>query len=520
MSHPTSTASDWHAIVIGSGMGGMTTAAALAHQGRRVLVLEKHDVLGGLTHEFSRAGYRWDVGVHYVGAMHAQTRFGKILHRLTDQSLSFAALPEVYDRLSFNGDFEFGVRHPEQAYFDDLALRFPAERAGLQGYREAMKRASRAAISVFVARSVPKPIGLLMRWLKRAEIARWAGRTTAQVVADYTRCAELAAVLTAQWGDYGAPPCEGSFALHALTISSYWEGAFYPVGGARSIAPALLHTVQAAGGAVRSGAAVRALRWRDGRVVGVVLESGEELASRWVISGIGARETVSRLLPEPIQQQAWARQIMSLQPNVAHCGLYIGWRLRDGETPQALGVGAHNDWIYPGWDVAPPIWKDLFDQLQPPAMFVSFPSLKDPAHQEPQHTAELIVWVDWSLVDAWADTPTGQRDPEYLGVKGAIKQSMLRAFAQHYPQIAERMEVSELSTPLSTVTYTSHDRGAFYGLECTPRRMLCDALAPRTPVPGLVLTGQDVCGPGVQGAMAGGLFAAASIDPRVMRWFA
>ena len=57
----------WDAIIIGSGAGGMAAAAALARLGRRVLLLEKHYVAGGLTHEFSRQGYRWDVGVHYLG---------------------------------------------------------------------------------------------------------------------------------------------------------------------------------------------------------------------------------------------------------------------------------------------------------------------------------------------------------------------------------------------------------------------------------------------------------------------
>ena len=54
-------------LVVGSGMGGMTTSAMLAKLGRRVLVLEQHYVPGGFTHAFPRKGYNWDVGVHVVG---------------------------------------------------------------------------------------------------------------------------------------------------------------------------------------------------------------------------------------------------------------------------------------------------------------------------------------------------------------------------------------------------------------------------------------------------------------------
>ncbi len=51
-------AQPWGVLVIGSGLGGLAAAAALARTGRRVLVLERHTVVGGLTHTFARQGWR------------------------------------------------------------------------------------------------------------------------------------------------------------------------------------------------------------------------------------------------------------------------------------------------------------------------------------------------------------------------------------------------------------------------------------------------------------------------------
>jgi all-trans-retinol 13,14-reductase len=59
----------WDAIVLGSGIGGLACAAALARTGYAVLVVEQHYVAGGLTQTFHRSGFRWDVGVHYLGEM-------------------------------------------------------------------------------------------------------------------------------------------------------------------------------------------------------------------------------------------------------------------------------------------------------------------------------------------------------------------------------------------------------------------------------------------------------------------
>ena len=505
----------WDAIIIGSGAGGMAAAAALARLGRRVLLLEKHYVAGGLTHEFSRQGYRWDVGVHYVGEMQEGGQMRRLLEWLTGNPPAFAPMPEGYDRVLLPDGFEFTIRHPEQAFFNDLIAKFPTERAGIEAYRQALKAASKAAVSLFSSRSMPKPIGAAIRWFKRDAIQRWVGRTTAEVIAETTRNPQLAALLAAQWGDYGGIPSEGSFAMHAMVVMSYWHGAYYPVGGAEKIAPAFIAAIEKAGGQVRTSAAVAEIRIEGGRAVGVTLEGGEQIDAPLVISAIGAGETVRGLLPEAVRQQPWAKEILQLKPNIAHFCLYLGWKLGEGETPQALGARANNDWWFESMDVGDAIWRDPFEQATPPTMFVSFPTLKDAAHASPQHTAEVIVWADWNLMAEWANSAFGARDPDYQALKDSMKEALLKAFAERYPEIAQRIEVAELSTPLSTVTFTSHQRGAFYGLEATPRRMLASALSPRTPVKGLLLAGQDVCTPGVQGALIGGLFAAGCVNPKV-----
>ena len=63
----------YDALVIGSGIGGLTTAALLSELGWRVAVLEQHYTAGGATHSYDRAGYEWDVGVHYIGDMGTKT---------------------------------------------------------------------------------------------------------------------------------------------------------------------------------------------------------------------------------------------------------------------------------------------------------------------------------------------------------------------------------------------------------------------------------------------------------------
>ena len=99
----------YDAIVIGSGMGGMTTAACLSRLGKKVLVLEQHYTAGGFTHAYARNGYEWDVGVHYIGDVGSRRSLSRQLFDfVSDAQLEWAPMDNNYDRF-FIGDEQFEI---------------------------------------------------------------------------------------------------------------------------------------------------------------------------------------------------------------------------------------------------------------------------------------------------------------------------------------------------------------------------------------------------------------------------
>lgn len=161
------------------------------------------------------------------------------------------------------------------------------------------------------------------------------------------------------------------------------------------------------------------------------------------------------------------------------------------------------------------MWERPADE-EAPALFVSFPSLKDPAHADPEHhTAEVTCLCRWEPFSAWAGSAPGHRPEEYEASKAWIGESLLAQFKRHFPRLAPLVDFHELSTPLSQASFVMADRGAMYGLEMSAERMRRSALKVRTPVRGLLLAGQDVVSPGIQGAFMGGFMAAAAIEPRL-----
>jgi all-trans-retinol 13,14-reductase len=254
---------------------------------------------------------------------------------------------------------------------------------------------------------------------------------------------------------------------------------------------------------------------KNGKAVGVCTRSSEEINAPVIVSAIGAGETVKRLLPEEIREQHWAREIATFKPAICHFEVFLGF---EGDIARH-GATRSNHWFYESWDTNDAIWA-VADGGPIPMMFVSFPSLKDPAHHpgpSSKHTGEMLVWADWLSVREVAAGGAEERADEWAAFKRSIESKMTGFFREKFPALAPLIVYRELGTPLATASFTGHEKGGFYGVETTPRRMLSDALNARTPVPGLFFAGQDVMTPGIAGALSGGLLGAAAIDPRVFQ---
>ena len=508
---PNRLAPAYDAVVIGSGMSGLTTAALLSDLGQRVCVLEQHYTAGGFTHSYERAGYEWDVGVHYIGEVGAPTRTRKLFDYLSGNQLEWAPMDDEYDRF-YVGDKVFSAVAGKQAFRDNLARQFPNETEAIDRYLALLGRSGEALSALGMGRGMPGWMGAAIKpWLAWKQRGAFH-RTTWDVLSELTDDRDLIATLCGQWGDMGLPPKRSPFMAHAMIARHYLYGGYYPVGGSWRIADTIIPKIRAGGGEVFTYARVEEIRVEDGKVGGVRMNDGHSIDCECVISSAGVLNTFNGLLPDEVATNSGYRQLLdTVEPSVGHLGVYIGLR----ETATALGLPRTNYWVYPSNDYDAALDAFLENPEAPfPIVYISFPSAKDPDYEN-RHpgtaTIEIVAPAPYEWFEKWRDETWGKRGDDYEALKQHFGERLMETLYEKVPQVRGKVDYWEVSTPLSTNWFGGYQRGELYGLAQTGERLEQDWLRPKTKIPGLWLTGQDTLTCGVTGAMMAGLITTMSM---------
>ena len=301
--------------------------------------------------------------------------------------------------------------------------------------------------------------------------------------------------------------------MHALGGTGTTSAAArYPVGGAARIAATILPVMAAASGRVLINAEVAEIVLAGGRAVGVrMAETGEVISAPLIVSDAGVVNTFGRLLPAELPAIAAIRaDLRTAPPSTAHVALYVGLR----GTARELGLPRAD--LYDPSRRAPRAHprRDRSVGAARGLHLVSLgegPRLRAPLSRQGDDRSGVVRTL--GAVRAVARDALAQaRGEEYDAVKSGLAAHLLAMLETHVPQVRGRVDVHELSTPLSTRHFAAHPHGEIYGLAHDPERFRRAWLYPRTPVHGLYLTGADVAvSLRVGGALMGAVMCTSAI---------
>lgn len=498
---------DFDAVVIGSGIGGLAAAVALARSGQRVAVFEQHYLPGGWAHSFDLDGYRFSPGVHYIGELGpggaTRTLFEGL--GLGADLVFYAQNRDGYEHAHIGGE-RFDYPAGQQALVARLIDRFPAERAGIGAYFDTIARMYRETGEILPAHRMRS----LLRPLAIPTLIRHAATRFDRFLARFVTDPRLRAILTIQAGDHCMPPHRCGAVIHTAVTSHYIDGGYFPKGGGRSIPLAMIKALHRHGGEIHVRSPVARILVEDHRAVGIQLADGTEIAATIVVSNADPGVTWGELVPPEHVPPPTKRRLTRTEWSPGAMSLFFAV---DTDV-RRLGVDSGNDWYSRTTDVGatyeyahtgdPAGTSDL------PGLYLGCSSMKDPtARHDGRHTFEAFSFVPTGFFERWAASARGHRPADYLAFKKAYERRMFDAIDRAVPGLRDRVVFSSLGTPLTNGYYVRATRGACYGTERRVRNIGPFGYPIQTAIEGLFQCGASTTCHGIYGASLSGVIAAA-----------
>ncbi len=502
---PNTDLSNFEHLIIGSGIGALTTAAWLAKAGYKVAVLEQHYVPGGFMHTFKRKkGFKWDVGVHYIGGMGENDGLKKIFDYLANDKLNWDYIGETYDVANISGDiYEF--KAGEENFIKKMTSYFPQEKKAIDKYLKIIKKSNKRTNLFFIQKLFKPLLSNTIGWVIRKRFKKFSNKTTYEVLNTITNNKKLIGVLCSQCGDYGLTPKHSSFTMHALVVAHYMNGGYYPSRGPDYIVKKIIDNINLNNGRVYVNAKVKKIIVQNNVVKGIMI--GEKIIkTKSVFSNIGVMNTFNSLLSEK-ERKICGFKLDKVKPSAGHFCLYVGLDNSD----MKLKLPKHNIWWHKSYDLDKNFENSTPNNSSDQFAYISFPSSKDSywTRKNPDKvTIQMISYGKYEWVKKYENQPWMKRSEEYKKMKVDFKNKMLKKLFELFPETKGRVIQTEVSTPLSTKHFTQNQKGEIYGLEHSPNRFSLPFLKTETKIKGLRLLGQDITSVGVSGAMFSGLMGA------------
>lgn len=491
----TETLNNYDVIVIGSGIGGLTTAALLSKAGKSVIVLEAHDRPGGYAHGFKRNKYHFDAGVHLIsGCGAAGYQGGQVIYKVLDtlgvsDDIEFITI-DPFSHVYYPG-LNSALPQSIAAFIETLAAHFPAERQGLESLLQlCLQVTEEIALSSEMLSSNDYDTAYQLMPL----LFQYRKSTLSEVMDTFIHDPKLRSVFASNWPYLGLPPSKVSFIYWASMLIGYMvDGAYYCKGSFQQLANALVKGIKQHGGIVQFRSPVEKIIIEQFGVSGVLVK-GALINAPIVVSNADMRQTVFDLVGEQFFPERYVQKIKNMQHSLSIFVVYIATNL----DLVKLNV-AHESFCYRDFDHDSNFARTLNGEISWISMTV--PTLVDPSLAPAgEHLLTLTTLLPYTAEHSWQH------------VKQDYIATMLDIAALYIPDLKQHINFIEGGSPTTMQRYTQNYQGAAYGWDVIPSQTDPVRVKNTSPVTGLYFAGHwSSPGCGVYGVSVSGMQVAQKI---------
>jgi all-trans-retinol 13,14-reductase len=503
------------AIVIGSGLGGLTAAALYARSGRRVLVLERNDVCGGAATVYRHGPLAIEGSLHEIDGLDIDDPKLPVLRSLgLDKDLVFVEVGDLYEVRGRQIGEPFALPCGMERALKAATARFPHHSEALAEY---FRRLAAARDAVALAAKHRDDPGFWLRHAPEAVRRLWPllreGHASVAEVFDTLFGADEAVklALAANLGYFHDDPAGMPFVRFAIPQASYLlGGGHYIRGGSQSLSGRLVELIEEAEGVVETGRDVSALVLGGECVIGAAHygrgHGDPRVDYAPVIFGNAAPARLAEMLPEP-RREAFLAPYAGRRPSISLWTLSLGLN----RPPAEFGVRSYSTFILPPWlrtlgalrDAGGIFGEEAGTRL-PPYVFVDYNRIDSGLNQAGPYLGSLC---GTDRIENWE-----QLSAEAKQARMTVWMERLVAdLDREFPGIAKSVVHREMATAETMAHYLNTPDGAVYGFAPEREGMNPLGMTARTTIEGLWLASAYVFGGGYTGAMMGGAIAARDV---------
>ncbi len=465
----------YDAIVIGAGIGGLFCSNLLARGGMKVLLLERHYMLGGFCSTFRRKGFVFDAATHFYPLLgNPATLTGKLVRELGVPTKWIKMDP--VDQFHLPGLPVFSVPSEFGPYVEKLKEWFPEERERIDSYFSELRQAYMYGLLYYFR-------GVANDQIERLEKYSMAGKLD-----EHFRDPRLKILLMGDAPHWGSSPDRTSYVFDAMLRLSYFLGNYYPEGSSQKFADDLGRVLVEKGGKILKCAEVYRILAENGKCKGVRVRTISkrepeefEFEAPVIVSNADALHTYRDLMAEEYRSTWMLEHLKSQKPTFACFLTHIGLR---GMDPEQLAAAEGYYWNE--CDTSD-IMKNVFK--------IFIPTHFDPAIAPPGCQTLIVQRPSPVKFDTAEDSSAGNSGaenwtPEDWSVhKAQLEGRTMERLRQVLPGIEDRIVIKCSATAMTSFRFTNNWQGGMLGWEMSPQQLGANRLPVFTPIDGLYLTG-------------------------------